>query len=389
MMIVSYCVRLLNLAVLVLLISSTQALASNFRTPKDTMEVMLDAARRADAHLWSTCLTEADRKRYQLLVGTATEKDLLNGKTRTERQYGFPLGENAYEFAMFNTVHDVTHGRRKPGDPKTDSLFNMAYIYQELIWDDRFAEVVLIMPVDGGKGVEAPMTFYFLKENGEWKLFQWMTSRLMLGWIANSEIDYDDLVSFKVLVYTGIAFDRRDCSRMKKREFPVPDTVSKAYKEALDGSAPRFNDALLSLWLLTGDPKAKQYADATNRQSKVQPYFNFFLHRWIPCNPASPKGPREQMRLKYDTAEGWFMAANDDVIALKQLPKKFPLDRPWRAKAHLEAARRIASEGNEELAVKEFNDMIWMYPDQKEQVEEARNEKSRLEEKIKKQASRN
>jgi hypothetical protein len=377
--------RLLHAAVLIILVSSTQTLAASFRTPKDTMEVMLDAARRADAHLWSTCLTEADRKIYQLLVGTKTEEDLLEQKNRAEKQYGFQLGESAYEFAMFRTVHEVTHGRRKPGDPKTNSLFDMAHIHRELIWDDRYAEVVLIMPVEG-KGLEAPMTFYFLKEDGKWKLFQWMTTRLLLGWTAHNEIDYDDLVSFKVVVHTGHDFDRRDCSRMKKRDFSVPDKVSNAYKEALDASGPRFNDDLLGLWLLTGDPKAKQYADSTNHQVRIQPYFQFFLNRWMPCDPISTKGGREQKRMKYDTAAGWFMAAYDDVIALKQLPKRFIQDRPWRAKAQLEAARRIAYEGNYELAMKEYDDMIWLYPDQKEQVEAAKDEKSKLEEKVKKQA---
>ncbi len=357
--------KTLLLALLITVLSATSANAGRFRTPKDTMEVLLDAARRADAHLWSTCLSNQDRKIYSLSVGKKMEEDLLQQKDRAEKQYGVQLGTNAFEYAMFRSVHETTHGRKKPGDPETESLFHMAFIKQELIWDDRFAEVILVMPVEG-KGIVPPMTFFFLKEDGEWKLFQWMTARLLLGWSATNMYDYNDLVSYKVTVHSGGDFDRRNCSHTKKREFSLPGNVSAAYRKAVD-QRPQ-NEELLALWHYTGDSNAQDYMAATGRKLKAP--HGYLLSPWIPCDDKI-RPPRQQRPMPFATAEQWYMASDGDILGLLQVSKRFPQERNWRAKAHLEAARRIAYEGNPELGIKEYENLIWLYPDQKDVVVEA------------------
>lgn len=294
---------------------------------------MLDAARRADAHLWSTCLSDIDKKIYSLSVGNKKEQELLSDKSRAEVKYGLKLGENAYEFAMFRPVHEATHERRKPGDAETDKLFAMAYVKQELIWDDKFAEVVLFLPIKG-RGLWSPMTFYFVKENNQWKLFQDMTASLQLGWSAANMYDYNDLVTFKIVSHTDLNFDRRNCSALKKREFPMAEAISNAYKQAWNDPFAGYKDDILALWLLTGDKQAEvamNSEDVEKRLTKGPQHlplnYRLMLAAWVPCKTDNKTGFRPQKRLPFDTAEGWFMASNVDILAFQRLQKKFVKDR--------------------------------------------------------------
>ena len=79
-----YLRRLLIVSSLCIIIHSDIALASSFHTPKNTMELLLDAVRRVDAHLWSECLSDIDKKIYSLSVGKKKELELLAEKSRAE-----------------------------------------------------------------------------------------------------------------------------------------------------------------------------------------------------------------------------------------------------------------------------------------------------------------
>lgn len=371
-------------ACLFILFSTKLAFAANFATPKDTMEAMIQAAKEVDIHLWATCLSSLDKKLYQATVGKYREQEILKEKGRREAEFGTKLGADAFEFMMFRPVLDYVSPSYRRFDEIAAHMFDLSYVKQELIWDDKYAEVTVIIPALG-KGLTPPMTFFFIKEDSKWKLFEWMTVRLMLGWLAiEDDVDYNDNVNFMLYAHTRLAVDRRNCVSLTRREFGLPLATAEAYREVLEKVNGFYRAELFSLWLVSGDVNAEKAWEAEKARSANKDISNpalkhlHFIDSIARCLPDQDTPDSRKKRLTYDTAENWYKAAYLDVIAQKRLIEKFPKDRMWCSKAQLLIAQRIAYDGSPDLAIMEYEKLLREYPEFPEEATSAKIEMAKL-----------
>ncbi len=332
---------------------------------------MIRSAETLDPHLWAECLSSSDRTHYEATVSLSYQRHLEQSKQQYEVRLGRPMGEDIFEFAQF---YIVLEGAGRTGIPPQSAA--MAHILEEVVWDDSYAEVTLILPLPV-KGYLAPLRYCFLKENGEWRFCQWLTTELTMGWGKDVGRRLDAAVNILLKIHAGIDFDRGNCAGVRQTTYPVPESVSAAYARALDGStSPYGRKQYLLPWALTGDKEAERRiaeedakvptAGIANEVARFKQYAALVK----PCSP-QPTDPSEKS-IPPDSAEFWFRVLDRDMIGLQALLKRFPEDRKWCMKAQMRiAAHQLRREAYAEAAA-EYETALRLYPEFPDETVEAK-----------------
>lgn len=211
------------------------------------MQSLVRAAATMDAHLWAQCVSKTDRPAIDAMLGPQQQRHLLGFKKGLEARFCRKIGDDLFEYVLFQTIADVTGGNGLP-----EKAVSLAHILEERIWDNRYAEVTLILPFEV-RGFLPPMTFYFLEENGQWRLCRWFTTALMLGWNTGKYQPLDPAIGILLKAHADLDLDRGNCTALTQRTFPLPEAVSAAYRAAVQNASARDRPQLLFLWALTGD----------------------------------------------------------------------------------------------------------------------------------------
>ncbi|HAH08448.1 MAG TPA: hypothetical protein DCM05_18305 [Elusimicrobia bacterium] len=346
--------------------------ARGFQTPKSTMETLIRAAKTMDAHLWFSCLSRTDIEVFDALYNPQVEKRLLETKKYLEEKQGKPLSNDMRELFAFQTVLDVG----KYGIPEA------THVLEERIWNDKYAEVTIVMALLA-KGYLPPMTFSFLKENGQWKLSQWITTQTMLGWsAAQTPGMLDPLVNFAVKTHTNIEFNRGDCRNLKQRSFPLSAEDSAEFRRMWEDPKTRDRQGLLLLWAATGDPEAKgivEQESLSDKQGRLRQGLREYDKMAAGLKPCGPQPETRGRKLPApDSVEFWKIASDRDIIALRQCPARFPKERKICAQAQLRAAGILMSNESYEAAAKEYAGVVKTFPELQDEVVEAKSSLARL-----------
>lgn len=346
---------------------SDVAFLPNFTTPKDTMETMLQARKNMDAHLFSECLSITDRRIYDSTVGTIERVKIKKRKESTENEVGKRLGDDLYEYKMLDSWRHIT-----------DKEFELYHITQEMVWHDIYAEVTLIMPAHGDWFLPIA-TVYFVKEGSKWKICQWMMINLMMGWIAENK-SINDAVNFQLASHTDLKLNRRDCSFLKKREFPISAKLSEVYNKAWQNATGKEKSELLIWWLFTGDKKASEIWNVERENGELKDYNRIvslvlkMIDSSYPCNATD----KAQVTTNIDTPEYWFKSAGSDVMALRNLIRKFPKERSWCVKAQMKIAKAFFYTASPDIAIAEYQKIINDYPEFQNEAVEAKTDMATL-----------
>ena len=346
----------------------------DLNTPKDTMESLIRAASTLDAHLWAQGLSSTDRAHFDAMNSPDNQRYLKQQKQGFEGRYGRAIGQDFFEFANLQLIVDVTAGKGLP-----DAVVAMAQITEESIWDDRYAEMTLVLPLEV-RGYLPPMKFFFLKEHGQWKLCQWLAARLMLGWDIGRRGYPDATINILLKAHTDMDFDRGNCANLKQRTFPVSETVSAAYRKAIEAATPYARNQLLLLWAIAGDKEAERRIAEEDAKDPKAGLLNAMRQYAKAAAALKPCGPQLQPsiageNLIPESPQFWLRTLENDPIGLRAFLKRFPQERHWCAKALMSlAAIELGNKSYPEAAA-DYESVVKAYPEFPEEIVEA---KSRL-----------
>ncbi len=348
---------------------------ADLSTPKSVVQTLIRAAEDLDANLWAQCLSTADRTIFEETISPSPRNHLLQEKQRLETATGHSLGRDVFEFACFRTVADVVGKRGLP-----PAAVAMAHILEENVWDDRYAEVTLILPLDV-RGYLPPMTFYLVREKGRWKLAQWLATRRTLGWFANKQDDPDLTIPILLTSYAGLDLDRRNCASFKRTTFPLSEEAASAYRAAVAEASPRARNQLLLLWALIGDEEAdrriaeEDVKDPKAELSKKKRQSLDAVAACRPCNQNSAHVPAEKPAA---SPELWYRTLRTDAMGLHAFLKRFPEERTWCAKATLGIATFDSRREAFAKAAEGYASVLKEYPEATSEVVEAKSQLASL-----------
>jgi hypothetical protein len=349
---------------------------ADLRALKDVMDSLLRAAETLDGHLWAQGLSAADRAEFDAAMTPAARSRSEQAKQELEGRYRRSFGPDLFEYTALAPLIDVTSGRGLP-----HAAVAMAHIREATIWDGRYAELVLLLPFDV-RGYLPPMRFFFVKEEGRWKLCQWLAARLLLGWQLEKNDNPDATVNILLKTRTGLDLDRGNCAIVRQGTFPVDAAVSAAYRAAVDEAQPGARNQLLLFWALTGDKEGEERLAAEDTKNPKAGLPNLQWQQVMatstikPCAPPPP-GAGER-RATPETPELWLQTLGGDPVGLRALVKRFPGERRLCAKALLQlAATDVRREAFEEAA-DGYANIVKAYAELPEEVTEAKTQLARL-----------
>lgn len=347
-----------------------EELQPDLRTPRHATETLVRAAETLDAQLWAQCLSSTDRALFDATNSPSTRDTLQKRKAELDARLGRALGDDLFEYASLLTVADVTGYKGLP-----PAGVAMAHVLAENVWDDRYAEVTLLLPLEV-RGYLPPMTFYFLKEEGGWKLAQWLTSRLMLGWGLEKTGNPDATITILLKAYANMDLDRGNCTNLVRREYPLSAAAAAAYRKAVAEASPSSLNQLLLLWAIAGDEEADRRIageDAKDPKAGLANQKRLYAKVAVaakPCAP-SPAGAPDG-KLTADSPELWYRTLSTDAVGLRALLKRFPEERSWCAKATLGIADADLRREAFEEAAAGYEGLLKDYPEATDEVVQAK-----------------
>lgn len=348
----------------------------DLQSPTSAMQSLIRAAATMDAHLWAQCVSTTDRPALDASLGPRNQRHFQELKQQFETGLGRRFGEDLYEFALFLPIVDTLRGKALPENART-----LTHILEERIWDDRYAEVVTILPFEV-RGYLPPLTFFFLRENGQWRFCQWLTSAMILGWNTHSYLALNPAVRILLKAHADLDLDRGNCANFKRRTFPLPKAVSTAYRTASQHAEAGNRAQILVSWALTGDQEAERLVAEENARSPQAGVGDTLNARRKSLSNMNACGPRPIVPagdgLQPDSPEFWFATAENDIIALRALPKHFPHEGKWCMAARVRIAGILFGQEAYEGSAAEYADAARQYPDFPDQVVEAKGRLARI-----------
>ena len=345
----------------------------DFSTPAKAAETLVMAARNNDVSLWAECMSRIDHEMVNIETGDRTKAELLKRKQYDEKETGKILGKDVYEYSIAQFIIDLNNGQY--GGSKTSyNPFDLMFIRNECIWNNQYAEVILVLPlsVHGGFG---PIKLSFINEDGKWKLLMGLSTGLIMLQ-PETPADLNDFVNFYLELMAGIKIDRNDAKILKKREFKISGGLSKKYSDAWSSSEDDMKDYLLLFWKVTGD-KAADTVKPTNKGvfgnipndaykklteallsdgTGIQPISTDELikkHHW------TVEKPLTEVQVCYLRVKDNFFLG---VMGFNKFIQKFPQEKKWCAKAQIDIGNHYESTKEYEMAATAYKNIIDNYP---------------------------
>ena len=123
--------------------------ALDLSTPEKTTKLLVKAIQEKDYSLWFKCMSSSDK---------LMNKEMINSK-----HHNCPDSiKNKEEYLMGNLIQII--GQFEDNDKGKISPYDLFYIKSVYTWDDKYAEVLLFLPLDIRGSVTPPVKFCFIKE---------------------------------------------------------------------------------------------------------------------------------------------------------------------------------------------------------------------------------
>ena len=140
------------------------------------------------------------------------------------------------------------------------STYDLLFIKSVYFWDDKYAEVLLFLPIDVIGMIAPPVKFSFIKEENEWKLLYMLSYSNFLTCLEHD--NHINVICETVNIYFKLfketAIERENIEKAVKRDYTMSDQLSENYLKKW--STDKNNHHFLQLWVATGDIKAQQIA---------------------------------------------------------------------------------------------------------------------------------
>ena len=350
----------------------------DFSTPTKATEILIRAARNADVSLWYECLSRIEKEEFAAGLGEMKKAELLKWKKFNEEETGKVLGKDIYEYALGELIIDLSKGQFG-GENILYNPYDMAFVRAEYIWDNKYAETVLILPllVHGGC---PPLRLSFINEDGKWKLL--MSLSFLSVMEAENETDKNDMVDFFLDLIAGIKIDRGNDKMLKKKEFRISDELSAKYKEAWDKTPNETKDYLWFFWRCTGDREAVMIKpnnkSGFGEMDKIYEKFSkTLLSDGTDVKPLTTdellKETNRKVEEPLDEAQISFIKMEHyNIRSYGKFIEKYKSDKKWCARAQNNIARLNESERDYDRAAEEYQKTIDKYPESSDEVIEAK-----------------
>ena len=149
--------------------------ALDLSTPEKTTKLLVKAIQEKDYSLWFKCMSSSDK---------LMNKEMINSK-----HHNCPDSiKNKEEYLMGNLIQII--GQFEDNDKGKISPYDLFYIKSVYTWDDKYAEVLLFLPLDIRGSVTPPVKFCFIKEKREWKMLYMLSFCNFLN--NSSDIGYSN-----------------------------------------------------------------------------------------------------------------------------------------------------------------------------------------------------
>lgn len=324
-------------------------------SPVEAANRLVSAAKNIDTTAWYKNLSRTDKERIKARVGEHKKKEFETEKERYEKEFNTRIND-VYEFVGAEIILQVNDAddENKKLDP-----FSLFFIKNERIWDNKYAEVIIFLPIIV-KGVTPPLILSFVKEGKQWKLAETVS--------ASPKNDFDEFLRFYFDLMMGVEFDRADMSKVKKREFRLDKALSEKYLSAWKAANAYNKNELLFSWVLTGDKAAEEIWERERKsgnnvidEQELNAYRKYFVDGSMSGNAAlNPKTDKKPV------PEMWFRKVQSaffrDILAYRNFMKKFSREKIWCAKAQYQIAENYEYIKEYELAEKEYLSFLENYP---------------------------
>ena len=216
--------------------------ALDLSTPEKTTKLLVKAIQEKDYSLWFKCMSSSDK---------LMNKEMINSK-----HHNCPDSiKNKEEYLMGNLIQII--GQFEDNDKGKISPYDLFYIKSVYTWDDKYAEVLLFLPLDIRGSVTPPVKFCFIKEKREWKMLYMLSFCNFLN--NSSDIGYSneksELVDSYLKLFENFEIDRENTDKAVKKDYKMDNKLSAKYN---DYWALKQDDMFLFVWSLTGDEKADE-----------------------------------------------------------------------------------------------------------------------------------
>ncbi|OGR65538.1 MAG: hypothetical protein A2X31_00150 [Elusimicrobia bacterium GWB2_63_22] len=326
-------------------------------TPQEAAAALVEALKSADPGLWYRQLSKADVDSLHEMIGEHMKNEFEKERAYRERELGKKI-EDIYEFKGGQLALSLGPYSRDKGQEK---LFDLFFIKDIRVWGGQYAEVTLFLPV-AIRGVLPPVRLSFIKEAGEWKFCQSLSTAYF---VHGRNGDFDYFVNMYLNLFYGLKLDRTDSSKIKRKSFRLSKELSDKYFTAWKNMKSYSAKDFLAMWLLTGDKKAirvweeeKTSGKKTLTDKELEMYKGFLSGKTQPSRqPVPPPALESEQYFQY--VKGAFFR---DILAYKKLLLKFPGDEKMCAKAKYQIAENYEYAREYALAEMVYLGFLKKYP---------------------------
>ena len=334
-------------------------------------------------------LSNLDRKVFEANQTQHSKKE-ADDHRRYQENSKIKIPKDDYEAWAYMTLSEFS-GPEEPDQPKGLMKFFSPFVFPKYeVRSGNYAQVTYIvpMPLEGNEVAPWPIVFVFLREGREWKFSLNLSLAQSSGMgLSNSDSSYFDNLEL-------IWGFRPPPGKTKVKEYPVPESVSKAYEEIfnkikklakgkkidtdlMSGGLLSGEPGFLMVWMVIGDPKAKDFAkelftqkslDSVNKQSGL--WQKQYVLREIPTREPDERKRAEKI-LKSSSVR-------QNIYHQQKYLETFKDQKDLCGQVKLGMAESLGYGEEFERAEKVYLDLIRNHSDQKEIFYQAQNKLAKL-----------
>jgi len=336
-------------------------------------------------------LSSLDRKVFEANQTQHSKKE-ADDHRRYQENFKIKIPKDNFEAWAFTTLAEFS-GPQESGQPNGLMKFFAPFVFPKYeVRSGNYAQVTYIipMPLEGNVVMPWPMpiVFVFLREGREWKfsLNLSLAQSSDMG-LSNSDSSYFDNLEL-------IWGYRPPPGPTKVKEYPVPESVSKACEEIfnkikkqakgkkidadlMSGDLLKREAGFLVVWMVIGDPKAKDFVKELFTQKSFDSFIkqdglwqNQYVLREIPAREPDERKRAEKILKSYSVRQ--------NIYYQQKYLETFKDQKDLCAQVKLSMAESLGYGEEYERAETVYLDIIRNHSDQKEIFYQARNDLAKL-----------
>jgi hypothetical protein len=336
------------------------ALNLSANTPEEATATLIQALKTSDTGLWYSQLSRTDVNSLHEIIGEYQKQEFEKERAYREKSLGKKI-KDVYEYRGGGIALEL--GRYSDSE-SGNGIFDLFFIKDTTIWDGKYAEVTVFLPVMI-RGVFPPIKLAFIKEKGNWKLCQALSSAYFMSG-GGTGIGYDTFVGMYLDLFYGIKVNHADSSKTVKRNYKLSKEQSQKYYTAWKSIKNITSKDFLAIWILTGDKLAIQSWDQ-EKSSGEKTLTDKELAMYKGLLTGKLPNAQQQKRPAASEVEEYYQfisrAFFRDILAYRKFIEKFAHEKEWCAKAKYQIAENYEYVREYRLAEKAYLDFLKTYPD--------------------------